>query len=170
MTTDTTQGHRPSSESKRNHIILSINGIKNKLEEIKLLIHDTHADIITIQVTKLTPIAQTPKVHNFTTVRNDRLHKQEVGSLHSLETTLHSLQQTYLLPSIHKKTEPQMVKVHRNNTKHITIYIPPLDSTSTHYHDSLHRHTTLHAVHHEHTTLSPHRRCERTFHYMALVH
>ena len=33
-------------------------------------------------------------------------------------------------------TELQMVKVHINNTKHITIaniYIPPRDSTSTHY-------------------------------------
>ena len=27
--------------------------------------------------------------------------RQEVGSLHSLETTLHSLQQTYLRPSLH---------------------------------------------------------------------
>ena len=32
------------------------------------------------------------------------------------------------------------------------------------------QHTTLHTVHHEHTTLSPHRRCERTLHSMALVH
>ena len=31
-------------------------------------------------------------------------------------------------------------------------------------------HTTLHTVHHEHTTLSPHRRCERTLHSLALVH
>ena len=55
MTTDTTQGHRPSSKSERNLIILqvSINGIKNKLGELKLLIDDTHADIITIQETKL---------------------------------------------------------------------------------------------------------------------
>ena len=59
--------------------------------------------------------------------------RQEVGSLHSSETTLHSLQQTYLRPLIH--TQLQMVKVH-NNTKHNTIaniYIPPRDSTSTHY-------------------------------------
>ena len=55
MTTDTIQGHRPSSKSERNLIKLqvNINGIKNKLEELKLLIHDTHADIITIQETKL---------------------------------------------------------------------------------------------------------------------
>ena len=40
---------------------VNINGIKNKLEELKLLIHDTHADIITIQETKLTPKAKHPK-------------------------------------------------------------------------------------------------------------
>ena len=52
---------------------------RNKLEELKLLIHDTHADIITIQETKLTPKAKTPKIHNFTSVRTDRLHKAGGG-------------------------------------------------------------------------------------------
>ena len=53
-TTNTTQAHRPSSKSERNLIILqvNINRFKNKLEERKLLIHVTHADIITIQETK----------------------------------------------------------------------------------------------------------------------
>ena len=102
-TTITTQTHRPSSKSERNLIILqvNINGLRNKLEELKLLIHDTHADIITIQETKLTPKAKTPKIHNFTSVRTDRLQRQEVGSLHSLETTSHSLQQTYLRLLLH---------------------------------------------------------------------
>ena len=83
----TTQGHRPSSKSERNLIIpqVNINGIKNKLEELKLLIHDTHVDIITIQETKLTPKANTPKVHNFTIVVPIGCTRQEVGSL---ETTL----------------------------------------------------------------------------------
>ena len=52
--------------------------------------------------------------------------RQEMGSLHSSETVLHSLQHTIF----------QMVKVHINNTNHITIaniYIPPRDSTDTHY-------------------------------------
>ena len=64
-TTNTTQTHRPSSKSERNLIILqvNINGLRNKLEELKLLIHDTHADIITIQEAKLTPKAKTPKIH-----------------------------------------------------------------------------------------------------------
>ena len=51
----------------------------NKLEELKLLIHDTHADIITIQEIKLTPKTKTPKIHNFTAVRTDRLHKAGGG-------------------------------------------------------------------------------------------
>ena len=61
--------------------------------------------------------------------------RQEVSSLHSLETS-HSLQHTYLQLLIHTNTELQMVKVHINNTKHITIaniYIPSRDTTSTHY-------------------------------------
>ena len=50
MTTDTPQGHRPNSKNERNPIILqfNINKIKNKLEKLKLLIHETHTDIITI--------------------------------------------------------------------------------------------------------------------------
>ena len=48
---------------------------KNAVKKLKLLIHDTRADIITIQETKLTPKANTPKVHNFTTGRADRLQK-----------------------------------------------------------------------------------------------
>ena len=51
MTTHTIQENRPSSKSERSLIILqvNINGIKNKIEAFKLLIHNTHADVITIQ-------------------------------------------------------------------------------------------------------------------------
>ena len=89
-TANTTQTYRPSSKSERNLIILqvNINGLRNKLEALKLLIHDTHADIITIQETKLTPKAKTPKIHNFTSVRTDRLHKAG-GGLITLITTGH---------------------------------------------------------------------------------
>ena len=138
MTTNTTQGHRPSSKSEINLIILqvNINGIKNKLEELKLLIHDTHADIITIQETKLTPKANTPKIHNFTTVRADRLHKVEGGPITLIRDNITFI--TTDIPSTINthSTELQMVKVHINDTKHITIenmYIPPRDTTSTHY-------------------------------------
>ena len=39
----------------------------------------THADVTTIQKTKPTPKANTPKVHNVTTLRTDRLHKVSGG-------------------------------------------------------------------------------------------
>ena len=46
-----------------------------------MLIHNTHADVITILETKLTPKAKTPTLHNVTTVRTDRLHKAGDGLL-----------------------------------------------------------------------------------------
>ena len=137
-TTYTTQTHRPSSKSERILIILqvNINGFRNKLEEIKLLIHDTHADIITIQETKLTPKAKTPKIHNFTAVRTDRLHKAGGGLITLIRDNI-TFTTTYIPSTINThNTELQMVKVHINNTKHITtanIFIPPRDTTSTHY-------------------------------------
>ena len=76
-----------------------INGIKNKLEEFKLLIHDTHADIIAIQENNFTPKAKTPKVHHFTSVRTDRLDKTGISS------TINT-----------HNTELQMVKIHITNT------------------------------------------------------
>ena len=74
MTTRTTQAQRPSSESGINLIIIQVNisGIKNKPDVLKLLFHNTHVDIITIQETKLIPKAKPHKVHNLTTVRTDR--------------------------------------------------------------------------------------------------
>ena len=150
------EAHRPINKSKRNLIILqvNINGIKKKLEELKLLIHDTHADIITIQEIKFTPKDKSHKVHNFTTVRNDRLHKAGCGLITLIRDNI-TFTTTDIPSTINThNTELQMVKVHIINTKHITIaniYKPPRDSTSTHY-------TT---AHHKHTTLSPHRRCKR---------
>ena len=102
ITTDTPHGHRPSSRSEIIFIILqvNINGIKNKLEELKLLIQDMH---MSLQFRKpSSPLKQThPKYITLPPCVPIGRTRQEVGSLHSLETTLHSLQQTYLRPSIH---------------------------------------------------------------------
>ena len=127
-----------------NHFILpkKIGGLQwsfwKQNGECKLLIHDTHADIITIQETKLTPKAKTPKIHNFTSVRTDRLHKAGGGLITFIRDNI-TFTTTDIPSTINThNTELQMVKVHINNTKHITIaniYIPPQDttSTSTHY-------------------------------------
>ena len=113
-TASATQTHRPSSKSERNLIILqvNINGLRNKLEELKLLIHDTHADIITIQETKLTPKAKTPKIHNFTSVRTDRLHKAGGGLITLIRDNI-TFTTTDIPSTINTHNiELQMVKVH----------------------------------------------------------
>ena len=93
--------------------------LRNKLEELKLLIHDTHADIITIQETKLTPKAKTPKIHNFTSVRTDRLHKAGGGVITLIRDNI-TFTTTDIPSTINTHNiELQMVKVHINNTKHI---------------------------------------------------
>ena len=88
-TINTTQAHRHSSKSERNLIILqvNINGIKNKLEELKLLIRDTHADIITIRETNTPPPTPPPTKAKTQQCATIGCTRQEVGSSHSLETT-----------------------------------------------------------------------------------
>ena len=133
-TANTTSIHKPSSNNERNLIILqvNINGINNKLEELKTLIKNTYADIITIQETKLTSKSNTPKVPTYTTVRADRPHKSGDGLITLIRDNI-TFTPTDILSTINTHNiELQMVKVHLNNTKHITIanvYIPPRDST-----------------------------------------
>ena len=61
--------------------------------------------------------------------------RQEVGSLHSLETTLYSLQQTYLQLLIHTTQNFKWSRYTLTilNITIANIYIPPRDTTSTHY-------------------------------------
>ena len=78
----------------------------------------------------------TPKVHNFNTVRADRFHKAGGGLITLIRDNI-TFTTTDIPSTINThNTELQMVMVHINNTKHITIvniYITPRDSTSTHY-------------------------------------
>ena len=68
------------------------------------------------------------------TVRADRLHKTGGGLITLIRDNI-TFTTTDIPSTINThNTELQMVKVHINNTKHITIaniYIPPRDSTST---------------------------------------
>ena len=136
-TANTSSTHRPSSNNEKNLIILqvNINSINNKLEELKTLIKNTHEDIITIQETKLTSKSNTPKVPTYTIVQADRPHKSGGGLITLIRDNI-----TFTLTNIPSTINThniklQMVNVHLNNTKHITIanvYIPPRDSRSTH--------------------------------------
>ena len=68
-------------------------------------------------------------------MRADRLHKAGHGLITLIRDNI-TFTTTYILSTINThNTDLQMVKVHINNTKHITItnvYLPPRDSTSTH--------------------------------------
>ena len=117
-------------------MIFLITVCNNKIEELKLLIHDTHADIIKIQETKLTPKQTHPKYITLPPCVPGCCIWQEVGSLHSLEITLQSQQQTYLRPSIHTTPNFKWSRYTLITLNIITIanmYIPPRNSTSTHY-------------------------------------
>ena len=70
-------------------------------------------------------------------MHNDKLHKAGGGLITLIRDNI-TFTTTDIPSTINThNTELQMVKVHINNTKHITIaniYIPPPpDSTSTHY-------------------------------------
>ena len=97
---------------------------------------DTRADIITIQESKLTSKAKTSKVHNFTTVRTYRLYRAGGGLITLIRENITFTTRDRPSTINTHNTELQMLKVHINNTEHITIaniYIPRRDNTSTHY-------------------------------------
>ena len=101
-TTNTTQTHKPSSKSEINLIILqvNINGLRNKLEELYLF--TTHMQTSSQFRKPSSPLK--PKHQKYITSHQCApigCTRQEVGSLHSLETISHSLQQTYLRLLIH---------------------------------------------------------------------
>ena len=60
---------------------LNANGIRNKTDEIQLLIKNTPPDVITIKETKLNQSHNIPNIPQFTPIRTDRTHKQERGFL-----------------------------------------------------------------------------------------
>ena len=69
-------------------------------------------------------------------MRADRLYKAGGGLITLIRDTI-TFTTTYIPSTINThNTELQMAKVHINNTKHIriaNIYVPPRDSTYTHY-------------------------------------
>ena len=79
-----------------------------------------------------------------------------MGSLDSLETTLNSLQQRNLRPSMHT--------THNIKWSRYTLTTLNISQLQTFIHaieNNGHGHTALHTVHHKHTTHSPHRNALR---------
>ena len=62
--------HRHTDPAVKSEINLNINGLKNKLEELKLLIHDTHADFNTKHCTQNSNWVHNRHKHTTSTRRN----------------------------------------------------------------------------------------------------
>ena len=112
------------------------------------------AHIIIIMETKLTPKANTPKVHYFTTVRTDLLHKAGGGLITLIIDNFKW--SWYILTTL--------------NISQLQTCINLLETAHPRTTKQLTRTTTLHTIHHKHTTLSPHRRCEHILHSLAFIH
>ena len=87
----------PAVKMRKSHHTVGQHKQNQKLEEFKRLVHDTHADSITIQENKLTHKATLQKYITLSPCAPASCTRQGVGSSHS-PGTLHSLQQTYLRP------------------------------------------------------------------------
>ena len=172
MATDTIQGHIPSSKSERNLIILQVNlnAIKT-ISRISNCLFTIHLQISPQFRKPRSPLNQTHQKYITS------LPCVPIGSTRrkksSLETVLHSLQQTtFVHYYTQHRTSNGQGKVHINDNKHITIaniYIPPRDSRYTHYKtaDTDIQYCIQYITNIPHC---PHRRCERTLHSLARVH
>ena len=85
--------HKPSSNNEINLIILQVNmnGINNKLQELRTLIKNTHADVIKIQETKLTSNLNTPKVPTYTTYCSGQQATQVKGWAYHAHQKQHNI-------------------------------------------------------------------------------
>ena len=93
-------------------------------------------DIITIQGTKLTQKAKTPKIPHYTTIRTHREHKQGGGLITLIKDDI-TFTNINIPKAIHTyNTELQLIKIQIVMTKDITVantYSQPRDTTSPHY-------------------------------------
>ena len=127
------RGNQSKNITKLNILQCNINGISNKIEELKDLAINNKIAIITIQETKLTNNSKTPNIPGYTTIRQDRGLNKGGGLITFVR---HDLVFTELQPpqSIAKsKIEILTIKILLSPKKplHITnIYIPPRDSNS----------------------------------------
>ena len=133
----TTQPLTDNNQPKDKNIVIlqiNINGIRNKIEELKNIVHNTQPDIVTIQETKLTQKAKTPKIPHYTTIRTDKRAQARRGLITLIKdditfTNINKAINTHI-------TELQLIKIHIGKTKHITVantYFPPRDMASPHY-------------------------------------
>ena len=126
--------HKHNQPKDKNIVILqiNINGIRNKIEELKKLVHSSQPAIITIQETQKAKHQNTPLHHH--------AHRQRVQTRRGLITLIKddlTFTNINIPTAINThNTELQLIKIHIGKTKDITVantYFTPRNTTSPHY-------------------------------------
>ena len=116
---------------------LNINGIRNKITELKLLLTEENIDVAVIQETRLHPSIKTPEIKDYASARQDRQTQTSTKSklvgggliIYVKNDIPFKNIASYLLPNI----ETQTIKIYLSKTKDLTItniYIPQRNAST----------------------------------------
>jgi hypothetical protein len=133
----TTTQQLPNTQKKPNTqltiIQININGLGNKITELTQLAHNTNADVITIQESKLTTKSKTPTIANYTAIRKDRTRDKGGGLITFIKNNITFTETTLPVTINQNTTEAQVTKLHLSQKKEMNIaniYIHPRTSTT----------------------------------------
>ena len=113
-----------------NILQINTNGIRNKIMELRVLLHEQHIHIATIQESKLTTTSTTPSFPGYTTLGHDRPVRGGGGLL----TLIHKdIPFTNTTAETHARMPPDPtleiqstgIQIHKHHYNIHNIYIPP---------------------------------------------
>jgi endonuclease/exonuclease/phosphatase family metal-dependent hydrolase len=119
---------------------ININGIQNKIEELRNITQKFSPDIIAVQETKLTPNSNKFNIPGYTTIRRDRDDKSGGGLTTYIKDNIPFTEITQDQNTKSDKIEYIVTKINLNKKKqiHVTnIYIPPRDSNANQTNENL---------------------------------
>ena len=114
-----------------NILQINTNGIRNKIMELRALLHEQHIHIATIQESKLTTTSNTPSFPGYTTLRHDRPTRGGGGLLTLIHKDIpftNTTAETHARMTLDPTLEIQSTRI-QIQKHHYNIYIPPTDST-----------------------------------------
>ena len=125
-----------------NILQINTNGIRNKIMELRELLHEQHIHIATIQESRLTTTSTTPSFPGYTTLRQDRPTRGGGGLLTLIHkdipfTNTTAETQARMPPDPTLKIQSTRIQIHKHHNSIHNIYIPPTDSTPPGYTPSL---------------------------------
>ena len=105
-----------------NILQINTNGIRNKIMELRALLHEQHIHIATIQESKLTTTSNTPSFPGYTTLRHDRPTRGGGGLLTLIHKDIPFTNTTAETHARMRELQSTRIQIHKH---HYNIYIPP---------------------------------------------